>query len=261
VHAGPFDLCATMIGAGVRRAGDALVILGTTLGCGVLVDGVDTDGPPAGMLLCMPARGRWARVMPAMVGTPTLDWALALTGSRRDDVDVLLGASPPGASGLVVLPFLAPSGERAPFVDPAARGQVLGLSLESTRSDIVRAVCEGIGYAMRHCLESAGLGGEARVFLSGGGVRSERWRQTLADVLQRPLALARQPETGARGAAMAALTAAGRDLDAEAWTWPDAVIEPRDDLASLYEAGFAFYRDRLDASRGHWRGPLGADVR
>lgn len=258
VHAGPFDLCATMIGAGVGRAGDALVILGTTLGCGVLVDRVETDGPPAGMLLCMPERGRWTRVMPAMVGTPSLEWALALTGSRRDDVDHLLDASPPGANGMVVLPFLAPAGERAPFVDPAARGQLLGLSLESTRSDIVRAVCEGIGYATRHCLQSAGLGTEARVFLSGGGVRAARWRQALADVLQRPLALARQPETGARGAAMAALTAAGRPVDAEAWTRPDAVVGPRENLATLYDEGFAFYRDRLDAARGHWRGPLGA---
>ena len=96
VHAGPFDLCAAMIGAGVQRPGDGLVILGTTLGCAVLVDQVETDGPPAGMLLCMPERDRWVRVMPAMVGTPSLEWALALTGSRREDVDALLAASVPG---------------------------------------------------------------------------------------------------------------------------------------------------------------------
>ena len=39
-----------MIGAGVQRPGDGLVILGTTLGCAVLVDRVETDGPLAGML-------------------------------------------------------------------------------------------------------------------------------------------------------------------------------------------------------------------
>ena len=76
VHAGPFDLCASMIGAGVQRPGDGLVILGTTLGCAVLVDRVETDGPLAGMLLCMPERDRWVRVMPAMVGTPSLEWVL-----------------------------------------------------------------------------------------------------------------------------------------------------------------------------------------
>jgi sugar (pentulose or hexulose) kinase len=256
VHAGPFDLCASMIGAGVRRPGDGLVILGTTLGCAVLADRVDTDGVPAGMLLCMPEHDRWVRVMPAMAGTPSLEWALALIGSRREDVDTLLAASAPGAGGIVVLPFFAPAGERAPFVDPAARGQFSGVSLEATRADLVRAVCEGIAYAMRHCLESAGLGTEAQVSLSGGGVRSAEWRQILADVLQRPLALARQPEVGARGAAMAALAAAGRRIDIETWTKPDAIVEPRQNLASLYDEGFRFYRDRLDSARGRWSGPV-----
>jgi sugar (pentulose or hexulose) kinase len=255
VHAGPFDLCATTIGAGVRRPGDGLVILGTTLGCAVLVDRVETDGAPAGMLLCMPESDRWVRVMPAMVGTPSLEWALALTGSRRGDVDALLAGSPPGARGLVVLPFFAPAGERAPFVDPAAKGQLLGVSLESTRADVVRAVCEGIAYTVRHCLESAGLGAQAQVFLSGGGVRSTEWQQILANVLQRPLALARQPEVGARGVAMAALIAAGRDFDIEDWTRPDAIVEPSSELACLYDEGFRFYRDRLDAARGRWSGP------
>jgi erythritol kinase (D-erythritol 1-phosphate-forming) len=81
------------------------------------------------------------------------------------------------------------------------------------------------------------------------------WRQILANVLQRPLALARQPEVGARGAAMAALTASGCQVDVEAWTQPDAVVEPRSELASLYDEGFAFYRDRLEAARGRWSGP------
>jgi sugar (pentulose or hexulose) kinase len=255
VHSGPFDLCASMIGAGVRRPGDALVILGTTLGCTVLVDRVETDGEPAGMLLCMPEPDRWARVMPAMAGTPSLEWALALIGARREDLDALLAASDPGADGLVVLPFLAPAGERAPFVDPAARGQVCGVSLESTPADLVRAVCEGIAYAVRHCLEAAGLGSEARVYLGGGGMRSAGWRQILADVLQRPLLLARQPEVGARGAALAALATADRHVDIEAWTRPDDVDEPRSELSTLYDEGFAFYRDRLDAAGGHWSGP------
>ena len=154
---------------GCERPGDGLVILGTTLGCAVLVDQVETDGAPAGMLLCMPQPDRWVRVMPAMVGTPSLEWALALTGSRRGDVDALLAASVPGAGGLVVLPFFAPAGERAPFVDPAARGQLLGVSLESTRADVVRAVCEG------NRLRGTSLPGERRAERPGSGLPERRW--------------------------------------------------------------------------------------
>ena len=255
VHAGPFDLCATMTGAGVHAPGEGLVILGTTLGCGVLTDRVDILAPPAGMLLCMPEPDRWAKVMPAMVGTPSLEWVLAITGSRREELDGLLTESTPGAGGVLVLPFFAPAGERAPFVDPYARGQFVGVSLETTRADLVRAVCEGIAYAVRHCLESAGLGQDAQVYLSGGGVRSAGWRQILADVLQRPLVLARQPEAGARGAAMTAMAALGEPVDRQTWTRPEGLVTPNSEHVGLYGEGMRFYMQQIDTARGRWSGP------
>ena len=256
IQVGPFDLCATMIGAGVVRPGDGLVIVGTTLGCGVLTDVPTVAGPAAGMLLCMPQADRWVRVMPAMVGTPSLEWIRAMVGIDADGIDAALAASPPGA-GASSPASLSPAGERAPFVDPAARGQFIGLSLETTRDDLLRAVCEGIAYAARHCLEAAAIAPDGQVCLSGGGMRSEGWRRILANALQRPLLLARQPEVGARGAAMMALEAIGAAYDRDAWTRPDGVVEPERSLAGLYDAGYAVYRDRLVAARGHWSGPCG----
>ncbi|HET7092137.1 MAG TPA: FGGY family carbohydrate kinase, partial [Thermomicrobiales bacterium] len=164
MQVGPFDLCATMIGAGVDRPGDGLVIVGTTLGCGVLTDAATAAGPPAGMLLCMPQADRWVRVMPAMVGTPSLEWIRGIAGFDAGAIDAALAASTPGAGGVVCLPLLSPAGERAPFVDPAARGQFIGLSLATTREDLARAVCEGIAYAARHCLDAAGLAPNGQVF-------------------------------------------------------------------------------------------------
>ncbi|MGI9255061.1 MAG: FGGY family carbohydrate kinase [Thermomicrobiales bacterium] len=255
IHAGPFDLCATTIGAGMDRPGDGLVIVGTTLGCGVIVDQVETDGAPAGMLLALHQPNRWVRVMPAMVGTPSLEWALALTGIPLDGLDAALAATNPGADGLLCLPLLSPAGERAPFVDPAARGQLIGLSLETTGQHILRAVCEGIAYAARHCLDLAGLAPDGAIYMSGGGMKSAGWRQILADVLGKPLLLARQPEVGARGAAMAALDAAGIPCDRRAWTLPDGVIEPDPARARFYDVGYAAYRERLDSAIGQWSGP------
>lgn len=258
VHSGPFDLVATVLGAGLGRAGDGLVILGTTLGCGVLSDQVSTDSAAAGMTLCLAKPGRWVRVMPAMVGTPTIEWALSIVGAKRDQLDELLAASVPGAHGAFALPFLSPAGERAPFVDPTARGLIGGLNLELKRADLVRAVCEGVAYAARHCLEAAGLAAEGDVFICGGGTRSVGWRQILADVLCRPLRIARQPEVGARGAALAALAAQGAAVDLTAWTKPDGEVEPDRTQATLYDAGYVHYRDRLAAARGAWRGPRGS---
>ena len=123
VHAGPYDIPATMIGAGITQPGQGLIILGTTLACAVLTDEVRTDGVVAGMTLAMPEPDRWARVMAAMVGTPVLEWVLAMVGAERTELDDLLAASDPGARGVAALPFLSPAGERAPFLDPLATGR------------------------------------------------------------------------------------------------------------------------------------------
>jgi len=61
-------------------------------------------------------------------------------------------ASPPGANGLVVLPYF--SGERTPIHDPHAKGVVLGLTLAHTRADVYRAFIEGIAFATNHILET-----------------------------------------------------------------------------------------------------------
>ena len=81
VHAGPFDMPACAVGAGVQKVGDGIITLGTTLACQVMVDKVDTGGEPMGMTLCMPTPQRWLRAAPAMVGTASLDWILALCGT------------------------------------------------------------------------------------------------------------------------------------------------------------------------------------
>ncbi len=250
VHNGPFDLPATAMGAGVEELGDGVIILGTTLACEVLVDRTDTSGEPGGQTLCSLRPDRWVRAMPAMVGTASMDLTLSLINAAHADLDGFLLESPPGARGVTVLPFFSPSGERAPFVEPDARGQVHGMDLNTTPADIARAVCEGVGYTARHCLEAAGLEGE--VAICGGGAESEAWRQVLADILQKPLKIARRPEVGARGAAMAAMIAAGHDFDHDEWTRPEGYVEPRRETADLYHRGFDDYLNRLESARDLW---------
>lgn len=253
VHAGPFDLVACAMGAGVRRVGDGLIIIGTTLACEVMVDRVDTQSDPVGMTLCMPEDGRWLRAMPATVGTATLDWILDLVGASHAEVETLLAQSRPGANGVTALPFFSATGERAPFVDVRARGQLCGLNTATTRADLVMGVCESVAYAARHCIEAAGLTG--RVLVCGGGANSQTWSQMVADVLQRPLYVAPRPEVGARGAAIAAMNVAGISYNADAWAEPEGVIEPKRETAARYEAGFAQYLDTVEAARGLWNRP------
>ncbi|WP_405150134.1 carbohydrate kinase [Sphaerisporangium sp. NBC_01403] len=246
VSAGPYDLPACAAGAGVAGPGEGLLIIGTTLACQVHVDRLDLGGEPAGQTLLYGGSGGpggWLRAMPAMTGTAALDWVLRLVGAGHDELDGLLAASPPGAHGVRFLPFLSAGGERAPFVDPGVRGRLDGLELARSRADVVRAACEGLAFAARHCFDAAGLTGEVAV--CGGGTASEAWLQIFADALGRPLRLARGPEVGARGAALVAARRFGLALDEAAWTRGTRWYEPRHDR----EDGYHRYLDDVAALR------------
>jgi erythritol kinase len=250
ISSGPFDFPACARGAGVREVGDALLIVGTTLGCMVHVDRLATDGDPAGFSVATGEPGRWLRAMPAMVGTASMDWMLRTLGLGVDAIDAALATSPPGAGGVEVLPYFATSGERAPFVDPDASGQVTGVRLTTTREDLLRAMCEGLAYAARHCFDAAG--GLTRLVACGGGTRSRPWLQVFADVLGVPLELARTPEVGARGAVLAAAAARGEELDVATWTAAEDVVEPDPAMRARYADGYARYLDHVRAARPFW---------
>ncbi|GLY66417.1 FGGY-family carbohydrate kinase [Amycolatopsis taiwanensis] len=253
VTAGPFDLVASAIGAGVRKPGDGILIAGTTLACQVLTDNAEfnADGEPAGMFLSTPAIGEFLHAMPAMVGTASIDWVCRLLGIEVPQIGALLAESVPGAHGVRALPFLSASGERAPFVDAAARAQFSGLSLEHGRADLVRALCESIAYAARHCLEAAGLSG--RLYACGGGVRSAEWTQIFADVLGRPIVIPSDPGVGARGAVLVAAESLGEPFDVEVWASNSRTVEFVPENVEFYQGGYADYQASLAAARGLWR--------
>ncbi|MFF7946825.1 FGGY family carbohydrate kinase [Streptomyces griseorubiginosus] len=244
---GPYDLPACALGAGVTEPGDGLLIVGTCLAALVATTELDLSGEPAGLFISTDRPGHRLRAMPAMVGTAALDWVLSTTGVTHAEVDGLLASTPPGARGVRVLPYFAPSGERAPFVEPHLRAELSGVSLETTPADLIRATCEGIGYAARHCLEAAGLTGALAV--CGGGTRSSAWMQLLADVLGRPLRVV-EGEVGARGAVLAAAERFGVSLEAGVWTEPTAIVEPDPGRSAYYSRGFQEHLVRLDVARG-----------
>jgi erythritol kinase (D-erythritol 1-phosphate-forming) len=255
VVAAPYDLPASAWGAGVRAVGAGLLIVGTTLACQVLRDEVDTTGEPSGLTLSTWQPGRWLRALPAMVGTAALDWVLRLVGAAIADLPALLERG--RADGLTVLPFFAEAGERAPFVAPRARARIDGLHLGTEPADLVRATCEAIAYSARHCLTAAELSGELAV--CGGGAGSAQWAQIFADALGRPVRVLAGEEIGARGAALAALSAlGGSDPPAPGWHPAGRWYEPGPVARDRYEAGYARYLEQIAQARPSWneRQPL-----
>lgn len=254
VSSGPYDLPACALGAGITEPGDGLLIVGTTLACEVVTERVAREGEPVGFHLATDRADRQLRALPAMTGTVALDWVLGVTGSTHDQVSGMLDETPRGARGVAALPYLSPSGERVPFVDPRARAEFTGLDLRASRAELVRGMCEAVAFAARHCLEAAGLTGVLGV--CGGGAKNLAWLQVFADVLGRPLRVARGPEPGARGAVLAALRARGADLglavDTAAWTAPELVVDPDPEGVAFYEEAYADYLFRVENARDRW---------
>lgn len=253
VTGGPYDLQACGFGSGTTRAGEGTLVVGTTLSCQVLTTDttIDPNSEPAGMWLCTTDQDLFLRVMPSMVGTASIDWFVELFALAPKDVNDLILQSPPGANGVEVLSFFSPAGERAPFVEPSARGQFSGLQLRTTRADLMRGLCEGLAYAARHCFEEMGLDGE--VAACGGGLKSEAWAAIFADVLGRPLLLPDDTAVGARGAAMIAWAGLGTPVDEELWRSQRRRIEPDASRTKFYDEGFARYRAQLESARARWK--------
>jgi len=245
--AGVNDGTASMLGAGLLEAGDAVDTGGASGGFGVYVDRPITV--PGTFSAPAPIEGRWV-LGGAMASTgAALDWlAGAVLGDDRTLDELLAEAAlaPPGSGGLIFLPYLA--GERAPIFDEAARGAFVGLTLANGRGHLVRAVLEGAAYALRHVAEPILAAGVdvAEMRLAGGGSRSDLWARIKADVTGFRVAIPRVGETAVLGAAI--LGAAGCGLvpnlraGVERMTATERVIEPDPSNASRYDELYGVYR-------------------
>ena len=116
----------------------------------------------------------------------------------------------PGCGGLVFLPYML--GERSPIWDPYARGVFFGLSLQTKRKDMNRAVMEGCGYGLRQLSEIAErvTGKKMTEFVSiGGGAKSETWAQIKADITGKDIIILDLNDMAPVGAALLAGVGAG----------------------------------------------------
>jgi erythritol kinase len=211
----PYDIASTALGVGAVEAGQACSILGTTLCTEVVRVAVDTSGEPSGLTIALDSRGAVLRAFPTLAGTEVLTWAAALLDVDHPvDLGNLAARAEPGARGLVFLPYLSPAGERAPFLDPHARGTWWGLSLEHDRNHVARSVFEGLSLVIRDCLAASGAV-TTELRLCGGGANSDAWCQLIADVTGVPTVRSADTEVGAKGAFLAGLAATGAEPDVQ----------------------------------------------
>jgi sugar (pentulose or hexulose) kinase len=255
VAAGAVDVVASLLGGGSHRPGQASSVLGTSLLNTLVLDAPSLKPAETGVQAWLPDGG-WARSLINTSGTLAIDWMIdALTGDERriaadtgESIFALIertaASAPVGAHGLVFLPYLNTTGINSPFVDPNARAQFFGLSLEHTRADLIRAVYEGVALAMLDCYRATGQPLE-RITLVGGGARSAFWAQMFADTTGAHIQVPSGSEYGARGAALLAGIGAGvfpSLTDAVAhMVQPSATFAPDAQRHAAYQQVYALY--------------------
>jgi len=213
---GAGDQAAGAIGNGIVKTGVVSATIGTSGVVFAFSDAVATD--PLGRVhtFCHAVTGKW-HVMGVMLSAGgSFQWLrnkLCHEERRQaqqqgaDPYDLMTAEAaqaPPGCEGLFFLPYL--TGERTPHANPNARGAWVGLTVRHGRSEIVRSVMEGITYGMKDSLEIIkGMDIEVgEIRLSGGGAKSEFWRQMQADIYGQPVCTINAQEGPAYGVALLA---------------------------------------------------------
>ena len=246
VAGGTNDAFASYLGAGLLRAGDAYDPGGSAGGFGVYWH--EPVEVPGAFVTPAPLEGLYS-VGAAMAATGrALDWfrdAVVGGGITTERLLEEAAATPPGADGVLFLPYLA--GERSPIWDPAATGLFAGLTLAHGRGHLARAIIEASALAIRHVatpMLAAGVTVDA-MRACGGPARSEAWNQVKADVTGFPVLVPAVLETAVLGSAILGAVAIGSSRDVagavRAMTRIERRLEPRSELAETYDRAYAAY--------------------
>ena len=248
VTAGTVDAWAEATGVGATGVGDLMLMYGTTM---FLVNVVGAPLPDARLWSTAGAfPGTYCLAGGMATSGAVTAWLRDLTGADYATLTSEAAQLPPGAEGLLMLPYFA--GERTPLFDPEARGVVAGLTLHHGRAHLYRAALEGTAFGVRHNLaamaEAGGSGG--RMVAVGGGAR-ELWTQIVSDVTGREQSVPRHTIGAAFGDAFLAAVGTGRAAREAIADWNpiDHTVVPDPARAPVYASLYAHYLDLYPATR------------
>jgi xylulokinase len=247
VAAGGGDNAAGAAGVGVVSPGDALLSIGTS-GVIFLVTERFAPRPEGGVhAFCHCVPDRWHQMSVTLSAASCLSWITGVLGARDEGTIVAeVEAAPPPPSSVLFLPYL--SGERTPHNDPRARGVFFGMTHDTDRLVLARAVMEGVAFAFADGLAALRQAGGAPrdITVIGGGSRSALWATILASVLGETLLVRERAELGpAFGAARLSRIARTGAPVSEVCTAPPVVrrIEPDAALRDVYAGAYTRYKD------------------
>ena len=249
VCAGTIDAFVESASVGVRDPGDVMLTYGTTMG----IAGVLTEPRPSRAVNSTPGvfPGTYIMIGPTATSGALTTWLRAISDDKPfEELLAEAAATPPGASGLVALPYFA--GERTPIWDPDARGVIAGLTLSHSRGHLYRAMLEATAYSARAIFDALHADGVRtdRIVAVGGGTKGGMWTQIVSDVTGIPQELSKETIGACYGDTLFAARAAGLISDTDTWATYAETVEPRTELRERYDRLFAIYEQLYPGTVG-----------
>ncbi len=253
VFAGGADQVMMTVGSGVVEVGEIASSIGTG---GLLI--VCTDHPiiksdKALHTIPHALSQKWILMGAILSGGSSLNWFLSqiISKGKKLNFHQLLPEETSSISaaskGLLFLPYL--EGERTPYLDPQARGAFIGFNLHHSQGDLIRAIMEGVVFALKDSLEEFKKLGikPSYIIASGGGAKSKLWRQIQADIFNLPIFTANTEEASAYGASLIKAVGAGVfstvGQACKKWIRKENEIVPNSKDVEVYEKAYQIYHN------------------
>ena len=259
VGTGGHDQPAGALGAGIMKGGEAVYATGTVdCICPIFSNFTMTQEVADSNLCCYPSciNGLYTSIAFNFTGGSLLKWyrdtfagqeLAQARAENRDVYDLICQNVSPEPENILILPHFTVTG--TPHFDTQSRGAILGLTLGTTREEIVAGILSGVTYEMKLNLELFRRAGAeiTRLRAIGGGAKSDAWIQRKADIMGVPVAVLEVPEAASLGVALLGAQAAGLIEDAGAMASAAAVVksvrEPDPGRHQEFERRFAIYKD------------------
>jgi xylulokinase len=255
VIAGTIDAASEALSVGVIRAGDMMVMYGSTIFTIMLSKARIEDA----RLWYAPwlFKGEHASMAGLSTSGTLTHWFRDVAAKELAAVGAFAKlakeaeTSPPGARGLVMLPYF--SGERTPIHDPHAKGVIFGLNLTHQRGDIYRALLEGIACGTNHIVETYREIDQLpkKLLAVGGGTKNRVWSQATSDISGLPQTVCAKTVGASYGDAFLAALAVGdvARKDILAWNPTARRIVPDRKSRAVYERQYRAFKDIYDRTK------------
>lgn len=256
VAAGAGDNAAAAIGTGTVGAGKCNLSLGTSGTLFITSDKFGVD--PHNALHSFDHADGAYHMMGCMLSAASCNnwWMKDIlhTDDFADEQKPLDEEGRLGENHVYFLPYLM--GERSPHNDPSARASFIGMSMDTSRADMLQAVFEGVAYGLRDSLEVARSLGVApeRTTICGGGAKSPLWRKIVANIMNMKVDTVEVEEGPAYGGAILAAVADGCFNNVEEAT--AKIVKKKDTtepdlvLVEKYEQGYQKFKKFYPALKG-----------